>query len=276
MKLYIDNREPKGIIDSLEFINNSSKNKITIEIKSLDLGDFVLYDEINEEAIIIIERKSLADLEASIKDGRYNEQSYRLSQNTLANHNIYYLIEGSIINYKNKSFKNTLYSYLFSLSYFKGFSVFNSLNAVESAEIIYSFVNKFLREKDKVGYYSNNSISLSGTSIKKEEDKERTDDLKREDLKIENKEDNYLANIKNSKKSNITRENIDILMLMQIPGVSITSATTIMNIHKTINNLVNNLTKDENCLDSLKTENNNRKISKNIIASIKLYLLNKE
>ena len=265
MKLYIDNREPKAIIDSLEFINNSSKNKITIEIKSLDLGDFVLYDEINEQAIIIIERKSLADLEASIKDGRYNEQSYRLSQNTLANHNIYYLIEGSIINYKNKSFKNTLYSSLFSLSYFKGFSVFNSLNAVESAEIIYSFVNKFLRTQDKVGYYSNNN------SITNNEDLE-----KNEDLKLENKEDNYLANIKNTKKSNITRENIDILMLMQVPGVSITSATTIMNTHKTINNLVNNLTKDETCLDSLKTENNNRKISKNIIASIKLYLLNKE
>jgi ERCC4-type nuclease len=265
MKLYIDNREPKAIIDSLEFINNSSKNKITIEIKSLDLGDFVLYDEINEQAIIIIERKSLADLEASIKDGRYNEQSYRLSQNTLANHNIYYLIEGSIINYKNKSFKNTLYSSLFSLSYFKGFSVFNSLNAVESAEIVYSFVNKFLREKDKVGYYSNNN------SITNNEDLE-----KNEDLKLENKEDNYLANIKNSKKSNITRENIDILMLMQVPGVSITSATTIINTHKTINNLVNNLTKDETCLDSLKTENNNRKISKNIIASIKLYLLNNE
>ena len=265
MKLYIDNREPKAIIDSLEFINNSSKNKITIEIKSLDLGDFVLYDEKNEEAIIIIERKSLADLEASIKDGRYNEQSYRLSQNTLANHNIYYLIEGSIINYKNKSFKNTLYSSLFSLSYFKGFSVFNSLNAVESAEIIYSFVNKFLRTQDKVGYYCNNN-SVSNT-----EELE-----KNEDLKIENKEDNYLANIKNTKKSNITRENIYILMLMQVPGVSITSATTIMNTHKTINNLVNNLTKDETCLDSLKTENNNRKISKNIIASIKLYLLNKE
>ena len=268
MKLYIDNREPKAIIDSLEFINNSSKNKITIEIKSLDLGDFVLYDEKNEQNIIIIERKSLADLEASIKDGRYNEQSYRLSQNTLANHNIYYLIEGSIINYKNKSFKNTLYSSLFSISYFKGFSVFNSLNTTESAEIIYSFVNKFLRERDKVGYYSNNNL------VSNNEDLVKNEDLKLENK--ENKEDSYLANIKNSKKSNITRENIDILMLMQVPGVSITSATTIMNTHKTINNLVNNLTKDETCLDSLKTENNNRKISKNIINSIKYYLINKE
>ena len=80
MKLYIDNREPKAIIDYLEFINNNSKNKVNIEIKSLDLGDYVLYDEENERIIIIIERKSLSDLESSIKDGRYNEQSYRLSQ----------------------------------------------------------------------------------------------------------------------------------------------------------------------------------------------------
>lgn len=264
MKLYIDNREPKTIIDFLNYINNNSKNKIIIEIKNLDLGDYVLYDEENERNIIIIERKSLSDLEASIKDGRYNEQSYRLSQNNLENHNIYYLIEGSIINYKNKSFKSTLYSCLFSLSYFKGFSVFNSLNFTESAEIIYSFVNKFLRERDKVGYYSNNSnIKIVNKDCS-------------EDLNQENKEDNYLANIKNTKKSNITRENIDILMLMQVPGVSITSATTIMNTYKSINDLVNNLRENENCLDSLKIENSNRKISKNIIASIKYYLINKE
>ena len=33
---------------------------------------------------------------------------------------------------------------------------------------------------------------------------------------------------------------------------------------------------NEDCLSSLKTENNNRKISKNIINSIKYYLINKE
>ena len=45
----------------------------------------------------LIERKSLNDLESSIKDGRYNEQSLRLDKYDLANHNIYYLIE---LNYK--------------------------------------------------------------------------------------------------------------------------------------------------------------------------------
>ena len=125
MILNIDIREPQEIKDYLTFFNENSKNKIKINITTLDLGDYIIYDEINKENIIIIERKSLNDLEASIKDGRYNEQSFRLNENILINHNIYYLLEGSIINYKNKAFKNTLYSSLFSLSFFK---VFNKIS----------------------------------------------------------------------------------------------------------------------------------------------------
>ena len=44
------------------------------------------------------------------------------------------------------------------MSYYKGFSVFNSLNMRETAEIIYAFVNKILREKDKSGYYDIKNI----------------------------------------------------------------------------------------------------------------------
>ena len=93
MILNIDNREPKEIINYLNFFNESSKNKVIINITKLNLGDYVFYDEINEKNILIIERKSLNDLEASIKDGRYNEQSLRLNEANIENHNIYYLIE---------------------------------------------------------------------------------------------------------------------------------------------------------------------------------------
>ena len=44
--------------------------------------------------LLIIERKSLNDLASSIKDGRYAEQSFRLSNIEHHNHNIVYLIEG--------------------------------------------------------------------------------------------------------------------------------------------------------------------------------------
>lgn len=269
MILNIDNREPKEIIDYLNFFNENSKNKITINVTTLDLGDYIFYDEKNEKNILIIERKSLNDLEASIKDGRYNEQSFRLNEANIENHNIYYLIEGSIINYKNKAFKNTLYSSLFSLSYYKGFSVFNSLNMRETAEIIYAFVNKILREKDKSGYYDIKNIKNIKNNL---------GDLSNNDLisvSVPNLENNYAKVVKPTKKENITNENINVIMLMQIPGVSFQSANTILREYKTIKNLILMLEKDENILDSLKNENNNRKINKNIISSIKKYLLEK-
>ena len=75
MKLYIDNREPKQIITYLNILNENTN--YIIEVTNLELGDYLIYDEINDKTLVIIERKSLSDLEASIKDGRYNEQSFR-------------------------------------------------------------------------------------------------------------------------------------------------------------------------------------------------------
>ena len=153
MKLLIDNREPQAIIKYLNAINESSKNKITIEVTTLDLGDYIFYDEMRETNLIIIERKSLQDLESSIKDGRYAEQSFRLNDCPTHNHNIIYLIEGPIINHRNKPFITTLYSSVFSLNYFKGFSVINSVNQIETGEIIYNFSQKLIRENFKPGFY---------------------------------------------------------------------------------------------------------------------------
>ena len=257
MMLLIDNREPKSLINYLISLNNSDTIKIKYEVKPLDIGDYIIYDEINKTNIVIFERKSLKDLEASIKDGRYNEQSHRLNNSLVHNHNIYYIIEGSIINYKNNSFKNTLYSTLTSLSYYKGFSIINSLNDIESMEIIYRFLHKLLREKDKKPYYSNVSNSI----LYDEESKETND---------------YIDVVKSCKKSNITTDNINTIMLMQIPGVSVHSAKSIINTFKTIHNLTCILINNSNCLDDIRLESNNRKISRNTIDNIKKYLLNNE
>ena len=149
MKLLIDNREPQNIIKYITSLNSLAKQKIIIEITSLEIGDYIFYDEILDKNIVIIERKSLNDLESSIKDGRYDEQSFRLTNSQTHNHNIIYLIEGNIINHRNQNFKQSMYSALFSLNHFKGFSIFNSINNVETSEIIYSFANKLSRENKK-------------------------------------------------------------------------------------------------------------------------------
>ena len=267
MKLYIDSREPKQIINLIANYNNNAKEQFEIIIKSLDIGDYLV--EYEDKSLILFERKSLADLEASIKDGRYSEQSYRLNECAIANHNIIYLIEGSIINYKNKNFVNSLYSSLLTLNYFKGFSIINSINTIETAEIIYRFVNKLLREKSKKGYYANTikqNEEISSINI------ERTNESNNEsnNEKINEKND-YVNALKTSKKSNVTKDNINIIMLMQIPNVNVVSATAIIEKYKTLKELVEALERDYECLNNIYV--NNRKISSNVIKSIKEYLL---
>ena len=139
MNIKIDNRETDLIqLCQLELAKSkSSKNNITIEVLPLPIGDIIL--EYLGKEIIIIERKSAADLEASIKDGRYEEQSYRLSNSEVHNHNIVYLIEGSLINRQNKQM---LYSSMFSLNYSKGFSVLRSTSIQETAYIICNMAYK--------------------------------------------------------------------------------------------------------------------------------------
>jgi ERCC4-type nuclease len=265
MKLYIDNREPKNSISYLESLNTDFSNQLIIEIKPLEIGDYMYYDEDNSNNNIIFERKSLSDLESSIKDGRYNEQSLRLSQSYFHNHNIIYIIEGAIINYRNKKFKNTLYSSIFSLNHYKGFSVFNTLNNVDTCDMLYNFILKKMKEKTKPPFYNN----IINQSINKYSN-ETHNNLD------ESNNINYLSTIKTSKKDNITKDNINTLMLMQIPGISLLSATSIMNKYNNIYNLINELKKNVNCLDSLKLESSNRKISKNIIENVKNYLLTLE
>ncbi len=253
MKLFIDVREPNKIIEYLTKL--SSDQKYEVEVKQLEIGDFVIYDEKKDETLVIIERKSLADLEASIKDGRYKEQSFRLAGNELPNHNIYYLIEGSIANYKKPAFIKTIYSSLISMSYFKGFSILNSHNLTETADIIHAFINKIVKENGSEYYYKNN--------VKNIEHGDTT-----------STQENYINVVKTEKKSNITPENINIIMLMQLPYVSVKSATAIINKYITIKNLVMALENDATCLDSLVIADSNRKISAKIIQNIKLYLLN--
>ena len=242
MQLLIDLREPKTLIDYIISLNETSNTKITIVQKNLDIGDYVFYDELNAKEIIIIERKSLADLEASIKDGRYSEQSFRLNETSLHNHNIIYLLEGAIIKY-NPKFRSTLYSSLFSLNYYKGFSVINVLNQTETGDILLAFASKLLRE-NKPGFYCDVSNN-------------------------ENNNTNYINTLKTTKKSHINSENIFQLMLMQIPGISNVSALALSNEFQNMENLLTAL-KSSNIdkLENIKLASG-RKLNKKIIASLK-------
>ena len=87
-------------------ILNKCSYPIPIEEKNLSLGDFtwIFKDQLDGEEYMIdfiIERKTLNDLSASIVDGRYSEQKYRLKNSPYKN--TYYLFEGTELNTHNNS-----------------------------------------------------------------------------------------------------------------------------------------------------------------------------
>jgi ERCC4-type nuclease len=272
MILKIDIRESSLIQLCQQNINqNKQYEGIQLVTEALPIGDIIICDE-NKE-YLIIERKTLLDLSASIKDGRYEEQSYRLNGLPHHNHNIIYLIEGEMNSFVMKSAKSKvdnsmLYSAMFSINYNKGFSLMRSSTMSETATILCNMCSKLKRDlaKGRVLYYHNSESIVSPETINSEQEMEEKSDLK-----------NYCTVIKKNKKENITKENIGEIMLCQIPGISSTIAMAIMKNYSSFRELMNAVNTDPHCLDNLCTTDKNgkqRKISKSAISTIIEFLTN--
>jgi ERCC4-type nuclease len=256
-----------------------------LKTESLPIGDIIISD--GKDDILIIERKSVNDLLASIKDGRYEEQSYRLNGLNHHNHNIIYLIEGDV-NKVNK-FKNdtkieklTLYSAMFSLNYYKGFSVFRSFAIDETATIICNMAYKMQKDlANKKPYYSNaiieDKINEVVVSEVVEDDKvTEVAEVVEEKNVCEDSDKNYVSVIKKVKKDNITTENIGEIMLCQIPGISSVTAIAVLEKYKSISNLIKELETNKDTLKDLTYTNSKgqtRKISKTCLSNIVKYLI---
>lgn len=247
MKLIIDNREKK-IIPLIKALNEDLEMNIDIEIQMLPLGDFIIQD--NDKDIVIFERKALSDLASSTKDGRYSEQSFRLSNQNIHNHNIMYIIEGDLNRYNSKFTrvpKTTLINAMISLQYYKGFSVIRTLSMLETSEYILRYISKMSKSK-KSAFYTDNNKSLDNS--------------------------NYCQVVSKVKKNNITPENIGEIILSQIPGVSPKISMGIMKHFTSLHDLLTKLYENHNCLKNLKIDTNaSKKVPKKAIDNIIQYLL---
>jgi ERCC4-type nuclease len=273
MIIKIDTREQELLTkcqSTIEFIPKFKDIKLVSQ--TLPLGDIIINDGTND--CVIIERKTLSDLAASIKDGRYEEQSYRLNGLNHHNHNIIYLIEGDMYRFntfKERIDKQTLYSAMFSINYFKGFSVMRSNNLEETAMIACNMAYKLVGglKSGKIGFYNNSIQTKNSNDTSLEFQNNKQDDVK------EATEKDYCSVIKKVKKENVTPENIGEIMLCQIPGVSSVSALAILAQFKTLPELIKSIQQDENCLNNICTTDvngKNRKISKTAIATIIKFL----
>ena len=275
IKITVDNREQellKHISQLVLFI--PAFKQLKVDCVNLPLGDIIISDETEEK--IIIERKSISDLLSSIKDGRYEEQSYRLNGMTTHNHNIYYVIEGDVnkVNrFKDTSMeKLTLYSAMFSLNYYKGFSIMRTFNMEETALFICNVANKLEKSivSGKKPFYQNRM------SLTMDEQVGGTESSATEETaQLEQSDKDYVNVIKKIKKENITTSNIGEIMLCQIPGVSAVTSLAIMEKYKNLPNLIKEIEANKTCLDNISYINSkgqSRKITKTSIANVVKFL----
>jgi ERCC4-type nuclease len=248
MRIIIDERETGLYEKCIEFNTNES---IHITKQVLALGD-ILFQTDDGTLVSIIERKSLTDLLASVKDGRYDEQSHRLSHNGECSlHNVVYLIEGMLSTLRNPAEKKLVYSCIASLNFIKGFSVLRSVNITETAEMLIFMADKIGRSGAKMQHIDSNTITSAIT------------------------DQNYCTVVKKVKKDNITPENIGEIILCQIPGISSTTAVAIMKHFPSFPALIDAIKTDPKCLENLTCESTGgktRKINKKCLESIHTFL----
>tara|TARA_B100000900_G_C20563890_1_gene710148 strand:- start:235 stop:996 length:762 start_codon:yes stop_codon:yes gene_type:complete len=252
MNIILDNRENSLI----NLFKNYNSETINVSVEQLALGDILIKE--NEKEIILIERKTYADLLASIKDGRFNEQSYRLSNTlNLNTHSIIYLIEGDINKFDELE-KKMLYSSITSLYYYKGYSVLKTNNVNESYELIKQITEKIYRENLK---NTKNYLYIKQPIIA---------DISGNELSAIN----YCDVVKKVKKDNVVKENIGQIMLSQIPGVSSTSAIAILKDFENFSQFMKKINENTEFLNEITTESKGkrRKLSKNTVKKIIDYL----
>lgn len=270
---------------------------IKVISETLPIGDIIINDDTEDK--IIIERKSVNDLLSSIKDGRYEEQSYRLNGLNHHNHNIVYLIEGDVNKVNrfkpdNQLEKLTLYSAMFSLNYYKGFSVFRSFSLDETANIICNMAYKIGKDLSKKPYYQNKLQIVENTShmveitseiventsemVENESGNSEINNVTTESDDIQLTDKDYVGVVKKIKKDNITPDNIGEIMLCQIPGISSVTALAVMEKYKNISNLIKEIEANNEAMKDLSYTNAKgqvRKINKTCLANIVKFLLKK-
>ena len=250
MKVIVDERETSLYNKCVE-LNTFATIQLSKQV--LPIGDILFKTDDDTKTLCIIERKSLADLLASIKDGRYEEQSYRLSNNGECSlHNVIYIIEGIMSTLRTPMEKRLIFSSITSLNYFKGFSVLRSSSVSETAELLLFAAYKILRGTAE-GLVNASTGTVAGSGS----------------------DQNYCTVVKKVKKENVTPQNIAEIMLCQIPGISSTNAIAIMKHFTSLSDLIDKLKLNPDCLDDIRIEGNgkSRKIGKNCVEGLRNYLL---
>ena len=165
IELVIDTRENQ-LIDLLR------ENKVPITVEQLDIGDILFRED--GETVVLIERKTVSDLKASICDGRGREQKARILGSGISLNRVTYLIEGDLDKPLVAKLAglpvSTLIGSLVNTQFRDNIKVYKTLSLAETAEYICKLLDKLEKDGDKYFRESTGRISAAeySASLKKQ------------------------------------------------------------------------------------------------------------
>jgi len=220
MEVIIDNRETK----IKEYFSSLVNYVDVFKYENLDIGDIVI--KYNGIVKYIFERKTLRDLAESIKDNRYHEQKQRMKFSSSSDVKISYIFE-YFINYDSLEpdvqisnlRADVLLSAILNTTLRDNYGIFLTKDTKETIYVLENIIYRMLKDPTK---YFNKTDKIDNT---------------------------YL--LKRRKKDNITRENIFLLYLSQIPGVSKSIGTQLSKMYKTMSEFILYLNTFENYDDKI-------------------------
>lgn len=219
IQLQLDTRE-NSLISSIRARDlDTYTDKISISVQQLDIGDVIIKCE---DKCWIFERKTVNDLIASVKDGRYKEQKHRLLSSC---ENITYIIEGDdIISSRNERHRTLLSSiYMYTL-YRDDIKLIFTRNVEDTATFLLTMCSKIIDKPDNF--------------LEKNPDDS-------------NKKKSYVDFIKMKKISNITPDICYLMQLSQIPTISTTIAKYIQHIYPNMKSFINAIDGSNNKIELL-------------------------
>jgi ERCC4-type nuclease len=226
----------KLVIDNREtFVLNEIKKvehgSMEIVVQTLPVGDFLFKNGDDDGIALVVERKTFDDLASSIIDGRFREQKSRLDEMKNSGVRIMYIIEGSAMQYKGKLPLTTLLSAILNLMMSHEFMVMFCHNTQNTVDTL------CLLEK-KLGEQGCTKAGSTGVQIK----------LKSKGEKI--------------------KENMFLLQMMVIPGVSQLAGQVICKEYKSMAELIHAFEKGGEHMLAEMQVNEKRKLGKALSSKI--------
>lgn len=204
MSVTFDNRERDAIKIACD-------RALKFTTESLEMGDILIRTDTDT---LIFERKTVADLSASIKDGRFREQKQRLLSH-FPTHRITYIIEGVYKSIMRTTplhglEASTYISSVLSLMYRDGCHVMMVPSTEDTVTYIYEIAERMIAHPDKIKYAPKVNEETYASSLV----------------------------VKSKKGDNITPELCFQMQLSQIPGISMKLAKEISTVYPTFSILL--------------------------------------